>query len=348
MVLTVLTSSPGFAAAEFCWRDSDPRGVGTVPQACEAGRDRIGLLCYSQCGPNMQRFGFDCHSVCPSGLRDDGLFCRAAEYGRGAGYPWKFGDSLNDNGMFRRCETDQGKGNCEKNGLIVYPKCKPGYSNFGCCICRPSVPDCGKLGLNPGIDLSCAKKVKIGDPVLGVCGSGEDRDVGLCYRACKPGFAGVGPVCWGQAPKGWVECGMGASKNSTTCASVVFGQVAAVGQLAMTAATLGTSMAATTAVNAPAQAGKLAQLRGMYDKLKTAYEAAKKATPALQTAENGLNALATAKKGATAFSTATNAVTAEDIARLSAQIAAIVDSSGVSSAVGAYTYPKCSKYFGTP
>ncbi len=39
-------------------------------------------------------------------------------------YPWQFGDPLNDSGMFRRCEADHGRGNCEKWGAVVYPKCK--------------------------------------------------------------------------------------------------------------------------------------------------------------------------------------------------------------------------------
>jgi hypothetical protein len=103
----------------------------------------------------------DCHQACPTsaGWKDQGLFCRLAEYGRGGGYPWKFGDGFNDNGMSGRCQSDNGKGNCEKNGLMYYPKCRSGYSAFGCCICRPSAPNCGALGYNGGIDLSCAKKV---------------------------------------------------------------------------------------------------------------------------------------------------------------------------------------------
>jgi hypothetical protein len=355
-VLTALTASPGFAENEFCWRDTETRGVGTVPAACQEGRERIGLLCYQECpksdfygGPGMKRFGFDCHSVCPSDMRDDGLFCRKAEYGRGGGYPWKLGDDFNDKGMFRRCEAKQGEGNCEKNGLIVYPKCKPGYSAFGCCICRPEVPDCGKLGLNPGIDLSCAKKVTIGDPVTGICASDEQQDAGLCYPACKPGFNGLGPVCWAQAPKGWVECGMGAAKDSKTCASIVFNQVASVGKLAMTVVTLGSSVAATSGANAADKASKLAQLKEQFNKLKAAYEAAKAAFPALGKAEKsfqGLSSASTAaEKGAKAFGTAQDAVVEEDIARMSAQIAGVADSSGGSATVAAYTYPKCSKYF---
>lgn len=77
LVLTALTASPSFAEAEFCWKDSYGRGVGTIPESCAAGQDRIGLLCYDQCPAGMKRFGFDCHSVCPAGMDSQGLFCRA-------------------------------------------------------------------------------------------------------------------------------------------------------------------------------------------------------------------------------------------------------------------------------
>jgi len=89
--------------AEFCWKDSYGRGVGAIPSVCSADRDKIGLLCYSRCPVGYSRFGFDCHQNCLSGWSNQGLFCRMAEYGRGAGYPWKFGDSLNDKDMYKRC-----------------------------------------------------------------------------------------------------------------------------------------------------------------------------------------------------------------------------------------------------
>src|SRR5207247_1835 len=113
-------------------------------------------------------------SVCPEGMRDDGLFCRAAEYGRGGGYPWKIGDKPFDLGGARhRCEHDHHEG-CEQNGAIIYPKCKPGYHAIGCCICRPNKPECSKLGLGHQVDLSCGKKITIGDPTPGVCPHGEE------------------------------------------------------------------------------------------------------------------------------------------------------------------------------
>lgn len=255
--------SPAWADNEFCWKDSYGRGVGTVPQACPPGQERIGLLCYSACGPNMKRVGFDCHSTCPAGMRDDGLFCRAAEYGRGAGYPWKFGDPVNNSGMFKRCEADHGRGRCEESGAVVYPKCKPGFEAVGCCLCRPTVPDCRALGMNPGVDLSCAKRVAVGDPVPGVCPAGQQRDAGLCYAGCKPSYTGSGPVCWGQCPASHpVNCGAGCAKSQNACATNTTDQVLSVlevvANVGLAVATAGGSTAATAGGKAAATGAKAA------------------------------------------------------------------------------------------
>jgi hypothetical protein len=348
LAVTLAASPPSIAqlkdVKEFCWRDSYGRGVGTVPQSCEAGRDRIGLLCYTKCGQNSKRVGFDCHSVCPDGMRDDGLFCRKAEYGRGAGYAWRGSDGLSDKGMFRRCEADHGAGKCEKNGAIVYPKCKPGYSNVGCCICRPSKPDCSALGLGGQVDLSCAKIVKIGDPVTGTCGSGQQKDAGLCYPGCRSGYKGVGPVCWSASPTGWVECGMGAAKDKTTCGSITFSQVASVGNVALTVVSLGTSTAATGTAGAATDAAKLTKLKQAYKEMKAAYEAAKPAIQAVVKAKKAAGVVIDAGE----ILVSEDQVTEEDILRLAAQIAAIADPTGVSDTVAAYTYPMCSKYFASP
>ena len=101
----------------------------------------VGFLCYAACTGGWYGSLEKCVPDCPPDFRDDGRFCfKPKPYGRGAGFPWKFGDGLNDDGMFKRCEEEHGDGNCEKNGLIVYPKCKEGYHNNGCCICSPDCP----------------------------------------------------------------------------------------------------------------------------------------------------------------------------------------------------------------
>lgn len=234
----------------FCWRQSYGRGVGKIPNTCPAGKEKIGALCYSKCPSGMKRFGFDCHSVCPSGFRDDGLFCRKAEYGRGAGYPWKFGDGFNDRGMFRRCERAHGHGNCEKWGAIVYPKCRAGYRPFGCCICRPAQPNCPSLGLNNGIDLSCGKKIQIGDPTPMICRSDLEYDAGLCYPRCDGGFNGVGPVCWQYCDSDQTDCGAGCASSGADCGLAVFDQITAPIILAANIASFGLATPATGAADA--------------------------------------------------------------------------------------------------
>jgi hypothetical protein len=341
-VFTLLPALPSLAASDFCWRDSEVRGVGMIPSACPEGRERIGLLCYSKCGANMKRVGFDCHSACPEGMRDDGLFCRRAEYGRGAGYPWKFGDpAFNLDPARDRCEGAHGRGNCEKWGAIYYPKCSAGYHTVGCCVCRPDTPDCGKLGLNAGIDLSCAKRIKVGDPVPGVCGSGLQTDAGLCYSACKPGLDGVGPVCWSRAPKGWVMCGMGAAKDGETCSNIVFGQVSSVGKLALEVAAAVTEVAeAKGSERAGLLREKFGSLVKAFDQIrnipevKTAIGAHKSSGPTLLVSAESDNTAKLLEKSKSAAP--------EDIEEAAEEIAEVVETSGVEDTIGAYRYPKCS------
>lgn len=176
--------------------------------------------------------------------------------------------------MIRRCEAANGKGNCEKNGLMYYPKCKSGFYAVGCCICRPSAPNCPSVGLNPGVDLSCAKKVIIGDPVPMDCTSGFEKNAGLCYKPCGDKTTGVGPVCWGGPPTGWVECGMGAAKDSYTCGSIIFDQVSAVGNMALSIATLGSSAAISAAAQAGKTAERIAAMKKKFESLQKILEAA--------------------------------------------------------------------------
>ncbi len=108
---------------------------------CPANRELDAGLCYPKCASGMKGVGPVCWQSCPSSMTDHGVGCtKPAPYGRGAGYPWKFGDGLNDSGMYHRCEADHGKGGCDKDGAIVYPKCKAGYHKVGCCICSPDCP----------------------------------------------------------------------------------------------------------------------------------------------------------------------------------------------------------------
>jgi hypothetical protein len=136
--------------------------------------------------------GAICRQDCPDGSQDKDYYCKFEEmtYGRGVGYPWKFGDGPGqDFGMQSRCEYDHGIDNCEKSGLIFYPKCKPGFSPVGCCICRAK-PECNTLGMGDNIfSFSCLKKVQAPNetvyevPPTG-CADDEVNKNGLCYKKC--------------------------------------------------------------------------------------------------------------------------------------------------------------------
>jgi hypothetical protein len=285
--------------ATFCWRDTDARGVGKVPKICSPGQKRIGLLCYDQCPKGMKKFGFDCHSVCPDGMRNDGLFCRKTGYDRGVGR------------IKRACENKFGQGNCQKQAALWYQKCRPGFKGVA-TMCRPEKkPDCRKLGLKPsGIaPLSCAKVIKIGKPRTGICGPGQDKNSGLCYRRCKPGFRGVGPVCWGATPPGWVNCGAAAAKTKKDCGTTIVNMFAGVGEAVLSLATMGGYGAvdkATDAVELAVDAGKAAkkgkkakfwsrQLTKMQGKLKKAKRAIRKQTKEIDQIDRKIGKLAKKK-----------------------------------------------------
>ena len=65
--------------------------------------------------------------TCPSGFQFNEGKC---QYMRPS-FPWKWGDALNNSGMFRRCEAAYGAGNCEQFGAVVHPKCVPNSVTTG-------------------------------------------------------------------------------------------------------------------------------------------------------------------------------------------------------------------------
>lgn len=323
-------SASALGADDFCWKDSYGRGAGTIPTEAGAGRVAIGALSYSQCPANTTRVGFDCHSVCPSGMRDDGLFCRATEYGRGAGYPWQFGDrAFSLDGARARCARDNPQG-CEQNGAIIYPKCRSGYTAFGSNICRPTQPNCQALGLNNGIDLSCAKKVTIGDPKPFVCKTGLQGDAGLCYTGCRASYDGVGPVCWGQCPTGYVACGAGCATSELFCAEIIGNQVFSTLSLAANVASLGSSGGATAAAQTAQGASRISKLVSSLKTSATAIQATKEFQAVKNTAEGVSFALRMNKVA--------NAKTDEEVLRAMAGF----DPTGISQVISAYGRRVCS------
>jgi len=235
-----------------CVRHDYGRGVGTVLKVkCHSGEDQWGGLCYPKC-----RTGYssvlcclcrksDCEGMSTS---SDGASCiKPKPYGRGVGYPWKFGDGFNDRGMFRRCERAHGRGNCEKYGLIVYPKCRSGFHAVGCCICSPTCPSGYK-----DIGSFCIKPVYGRGPGVSRlgCPSGKENNGGLCYYPCKSGYRGVGPVCWQNCPSSKrLNCGLFCTSNKK-CAVTSTAMVGAVDDLGLTIVSGGIDIATGTGTGA--------------------------------------------------------------------------------------------------
>ncbi|NBQ54961.1 MAG: hypothetical protein EBU49_15470, partial [Proteobacteria bacterium] len=301
-LLTVVSVTSSYAADDFCWKDSYGRGVGTIPTACDGGKEYQAGLCYNQCPAGMYGVGPVCWSNCPAGYTDMGAVCH-------------INMPLTTSGTGWYCDARDGWGTC----WLWKLSCQPGYTNAGlfCALtARPTPAGFSGTYLDPMKNTSGRGVGTI--PTN--CGPGKQYDAGLCYDTCRPGYGGVGPVCWGGNPPGWVGCGMGSAKDSTACARIVVGQVASVGQLAMTAATLGASTAATGAAQAAKSAEELSRLRQAYDAMKKAYEANKQLIQAAAVAKKMGGSIASGADLASSDN-----VTPEDIARLAAEIAAIAD-----------------------
>ena len=290
--LFALLSAATIAQADFCWRDSYGRSVGKIPTNCGAGKQYDAGLCYGNCKSNYKGVGPVCWGSCPSGWTDHGVGCtKPAPYGRGAGYPWKFGDGLNDNGMYKRCRADNPAG-CEKDGAIVYPKCKPGYHKVGCCICSPDCPsgfgDTGATCTKPTYGRGAGTVPK-------ACDGGKQYDAGLCYNNCKSGYSGVGPVCWGQCPANMpVNCGAGCATTKEDCSGAVRDQVMSVVEVAVTIVTTVATAGAATG----AEAGAAAAETGAKAATKAAANQATKAAAKGITKAAAKAALIDAAKGA--------------------------------------------------
>lgn len=288
--LFLLVSGAGSPAHadDMCWRDTHTRGVGTIPTECGPNEDKDAGLCYPKCKPGYKGVGPVCWQVCKAGFTDTGAHClKPKAYGRGAGYPLKFGE-FNLDGARKRCQKAHGR--CEKNGLLYYPVCKKGFHNVGCCICSP---DCTGMGRDIGV--SCEKK-SYGRGVgrIPKCRSDQDKDAGLCYSRCKSGYRGVGPVCWGTCPPDMpVNCGAGCAKTTADCVLAVTDQVVSVldvaANVAVTVGTLGTGTGAKVAASKAAATAR----KGVKMGAKAASKAAAKA--AIKKAAKGMKGVSKAK-----------------------------------------------------
>ena len=93
-----------------------------------------------------------------------------------------------------------------KDGLLCYPRCKSGYSNYGeGPVCWAKCPPA-----TTNIGITCQKDTYgrgVGKP-LSSCKSNMEKNALLCYPKCKKGYYGVGPVCWQPCKSGYNDDGL--------------------------------------------------------------------------------------------------------------------------------------------
>nr|AIG55474.1 secreted protein [Thraustotheca clavata] len=216
-------------APRVCLRDGVGRGVGVFAEnQCQPGEEAYGALCYPKCKEGYERVGCCiCRKKGCSGAQDVtdiGASCtKPKAYGRGVGYALWNKD---------KCDAENAQG-CEKNGAMWYPKCKPGFHAFGCCICTPDCPTgthddgafCRKDHYGRGAGAS-----RLG------CKAGLDKSGFMCYPPCSEGYNGVGPMCWpkcgGDAP---FSCGLFCTSTAATCASSAVDIIGGIAKVALSA-----------------------------------------------------------------------------------------------------------------
>jgi hypothetical protein len=173
------------------------------------------------------------------------------------------------------------------------------------------------------------------------CASNQQKQAALCYPLCRTGYYGVGPVCWANIPKAWVDCGMGAANSILTCTSVTFNQVLSVGMLAANIVTLGASGGAEVAVNdAKLGTGLINKIKGKFGELQTLYNKNQDFVNFLNKAAL-VGSTASTSRDVLNFILSPN-LTPADMIRITAEIVSLVDPTGVASVVAAYSYPLCS------
>lgn len=353
-----------FSGPEFCWLDSKTRGVGTIPNKCPDGKEKIGLLCYDKCPNGWDRVGVDCHQRCKSGDTDIGLMCGLGNfhYDRGGG------SGQNCNWYGGNCQCPSSKpSKCGFAGGCCYKQCPSSHPNSHVPLCHVCSKTCASSGYEHGNPVNhmgssaCAKRITFSPGLSELqCPSNMEKDAGLCYPKCGSAYKGVGPVCWGSPPKNWgmkggeknnwVNCGMGAAKDSGACGGAIAGQVMGPMEVAVFVATAGGSGAAT--------AGKASDLLKSFpppvvkacDDLFALMSKAATKLPDMPTVKKimaqaaeilGSKPVEGGAGLAALIQGLANVQSETDLTRLLAEFMSIFDPTGAASVIAAYTFDTC-------
>jgi hypothetical protein len=335
-----------------CLREAESRPAPSIAPECPAGYKVDGTSCerpaLSKPNPAVRP------ADCPDGYSNSGTACfrlSAPDPLPASRMSCKPGETKVDTRCYRACEagTNIAGGNCVRPASTLgtdkmsckagylkddkkarcYAQCPAGFSNSGDACTRPADTLSAEA-------MNCkANEVRQGGRCVAAvvtCGKGEVLQAGTCYAQCPAGQDGVGGSCWPQPPKSWVACGMGAARDSDSCAAAKFDGMALVKHYAVALGREGN-----TVVPPSEKVMRLVALNTKFRELVSAYSSAKD-TPQFK---RGLAAWTQANQGKDSFTPLDETgapVTEPLMIRHAVQLAAIASLSGAD----AVSYPKCS------
>lgn len=136
--------------------------------------------------------------------------CDRLSYPRGAGSPLRCGDGMENVGglCYPPCQAPF---NGRSDQVRCYERCDDGFTDMGLTChrpmhsygkssltrrCRDGYRNDGLICTRPPATRSKAFRARPTGRPLTSCADGQEKDGGLCYPRCLPGFRGEGPVCW--------------------------------------------------------------------------------------------------------------------------------------------------------
>jgi hypothetical protein len=223
MAMLMFTSFVSAEGSDFYWKDSYGRGVGTIPVLrCEQGTDKIGALCYKPCKAGYEE------------AAGDRMACTGKTYLRhaGTGIPTWIKHE-NERQMYYNKELQKRHRTVRVAKTVT--ECRPGKVQWGAQCFDPCRTDFHAGGAT-GRECIANTKIVFYDrkilPLRQYCIDGKVNDAGLCYKPCRSGTKGIGPVCWGDKPSGYEACAAGFAVSKATCGETTASQTIAAGIMA--------------------------------------------------------------------------------------------------------------------
>ena len=115
----------------------------------------------------------------------------------------------------------------ESPGGLCFPDCPAGYKSDGAFLCYKQYDGYDQNGGNGQLHTltSITKNIPLDTGTIpSDCGPDRDNDAGICYPKCRPGFHGVGPLCWQDTvtlgagtPVGLEDCPPDFRNDGLTC-----------------------------------------------------------------------------------------------------------------------------------